>query len=134
MADESKFQLKIITPEREFFQDEVSMVEFNTVEGEVGIFKGHIPMSMVVAPGILTITIDGESQNAALHSGFVEVLPDSVTILAELVEWPAEIDLDRAESAKERAEERLKLKPEGTDVARAELALRKAIARINAVR
>ena len=134
MADETKFKLKIITPEREFYQDEVSMVEFNTVEGEVGIYRGHIPMSMVIAPGILTITIDGESKNAALHSGFVEVLPDSVTILAEIVEWPVEIDLERAEAARDRAEERLKQKPEGTDVARAELALRKAIARINAVR
>jgi len=134
MAEENKFKLQIITPEREFFEGDVSMVEFNTVEGEVGIYKGHIPMSMVVAPGILTITTDGESQNAAIHAGFVEVLPEKVTILAEIVEWPTEIDLARAEAAKGRAEARLHELPEGTDTARAELALRRAIARINVVK
>lgn len=134
MAEENKFKLKIITPERTFYEDEVTMVEFNTVEGEVGIYKGHIPMAMVVAPGIITITQEDESKNAALHAGFVEVLPDEVTILAEIIEWPIEIDLDRAEAAKGRAEGRLQELPEGTDVARAEVALRKAIARINVVK
>lgn len=108
------------------------MVEFNTHEGEVGIYKGHIPMCMVIAPGILTITEDTESKNAALHAGFVEVLPDSVTILAEIVEWPAEIDTERAQSALDRARNRIKELPEGTDVARAELALRRAITRLGA--
>lgn len=131
---ENSFKLKIITPEREFYESEVTMVEFNTVEGEVGIYKGHIPMSMVVAPGILTITAGDESLNAALHAGFVEVLPEQVTILAEIVEWPAEIDVDRAEAAKERAEGRIRDIQEGTDVARAELALRRALTRIDVVR
>ena len=63
----------------------------------------------------------------------MEVLPDKVTILAEIVEWPGEIDEDRAKAARERAEARIKEQPEGVDVARAELALRKAIARINVV-
>jgi len=131
MAEENKFDLRIITPERIFYEDQVEMVELNTVEGEVGILKGHIPMSMVVAPGILTITKDGESQNAALHAGFIEVLPNKVSILAEVVEWPTEIDKDRAEAAKERAEERLREAAPGTDMARADLALRRAVARIN---
>ena len=134
MAEENKFTLKIITPERIFYEDSVDMVEFNTVEGEVGIYKGHIPMSMVVAPGILTLTKDGEYKNAALHAGFVEVLPEMVTILAEIVEWPEEIDVDRAEAAKERAEGRLHDSSSNTDTARAELALKRAIARINVVK
>ena len=128
---ENGFELKIITPDRKFFDGEVSMVEFNTCEGEVGIYKGHIPMCMVIAPGILTITQDGESKNAALHAGFVEVLPDCVTILAEIVEWPSEIDQARAKSAYDRAETRIKEHPEGTDVARAELALRRALTRLD---
>mgnify|MGYP002623287694 CR=1 FL=1 len=131
--EDTRFRLKIITPDREFYENDVDMVEFNTYEGEVGIYRGHIPMSMVISPGILTITNDGESLNAALHAGFVEVLPDKVTILAEIVEWPGEIDEDRAKAARERAEARIKEQPEGVDVARAELALRKAIARINVV-
>ena len=131
MAEGSKFKLKVITPDREFFEGDVDMVEFNTMEGEVGIYKGHIPISLFISPGVLTITADGESKNAALHAGFVEVLPDSVTILAEIVEWPEEIDVDRAQSAKERAENRIRDVLEGTDIARAELALRRAMTRID---
>ena len=131
MAEENKFKLSIITPDRKFFEGEADMVEFNTIEGEVGIYKGHIPISMVIAPGILTITADGESKNAALHAGFVEVLPDSVTILAEIVEWPSEINVDRAKDAKDRAEARIRDVLEGTDIARAELALRRAMTRID---
>lgn len=106
------------------------MVEFNTTEGEIGILKGHIPLTVVIAPGILTITEEAEVKKAALHSGFAEILQESVVIMAEIVEWPAEIDLHRAEDAKERAEERLKNKTPETDVARAETALQRAISRI----
>lgn len=134
MADDRNFTLKIITPDRVFYEDEVSMVEFNTVEGEVGIYKDHLPMTMIIAPGILTITRGEEVKEAALHAGFTEVLPDQVTILAEIIEWPSEIDVDRAEEAKSRAEERLKEHDPGTDMNRAELALKRAVARIETVR
>lgn len=134
VLEDTRFQLKIITPDRRFYEGDVDMVEFNTYEGEVGIYRGHIPMSMVVAPGILTITRDGESKNAALHAGFAEVLPEQVTILAEIIEWPGEIDEERAEAAKDRAERRIKELPEGIDVARAEQALRKAMTRISVLK
>ena len=80
MADDRNFTLKIITPDRVFYEEQVSMVEFNTIEGEVGIYKDHIPMTMIIAPGILTITTGEEVSEAALHAGFVEVVPDKVTI------------------------------------------------------
>lgn len=135
MAEDNRnFMLKIITPDRVFYEDQVSMVEFNTIEGEVGIYKGHIPMTMIVAPGILTITKDQEISEAALHAGFVEVLQDQVTILAEIVEWPEEIDVGRAEEAKSRAEERIREHAPGTDMRRAEMSLKRAVARIEAVR
>lgn len=134
MADDRNFTLKIITPDRVFYEEEVTMVEFNTVEGEVGIYKDHIPMTMIVAPGILTITREEEVRNAALHSGFAEVLPDQVTILAEIIEWPEEIDLSRAEESKGRAEERIKEHAPGTDMDRAELSLKRAVARIEVVK
>ncbi len=134
MADNNKnFTLKVITPERVFFDEEVSMVEFNTTEGEVGILKEHAPTTMIIAPGILTITQEEGSKTAALHAGFVEVLQDKVTILAEIVEWPAEIDVSRAEEARNRAEERIKNKEPETDIFRAELALKRAMARINVI-
>ena len=135
MADDNRnFTLKIITPDRVFYEDEVSMVEFNTVEGEVGIYKDHLPMTMIIAPGILTITRGDGVKEAALHAGFTEVLPDKVTILAEIIEWPSEIDVARAEEAKNRAEERIKEHAPGTDMNRAELALKRAVARIESVR
>lgn len=128
------FKLKIITPDRVFYEDEVSMVEFNTVEGEVGIYKEHIPMTMIVAPGILTITKGDEVKEAALHAGFTEVLPDRVTVLAEIIEWPGEIDVHRAEDAKARAEERIRENAPGTDLRRAEMSLKRAVARIETVK
>ena len=135
MADERNFELKIITPDRVFYEGEAVMVEFNTTEGEIGIYKHHIPMTVIIKPGILTITEENdETREAALHAGFVEILPDKVTIMAEIIEWPQEIDLDRAEAAKERAEERLLQKTNETDVARAETALQRAIARIETVK
>ena len=135
MADDNRyFTLKIITPDRVFYEDEVSMVEFNTVEGEVGLYKDHIPMTMIIAPGILTITKGDEVKEAALHAGFTEVLPDRVTILAEIIEWPSEIDIGRAEEARARAEERIRENAPGTDLNRAELALKRAVARIESVK
>ena len=131
--NDNKFVLKVITPDRVFYVEEVSKVEFNTVEGEVGIYKQHIPMTMIIAPGILTITQENETKEAALHAGFAEVLQDKVTILAEIIEWPAEIDLKRAEEAKDRAEGRIRENAPGTDMKRAELSLKRAIARINAI-
>ena len=131
--NDNRFTLKVITPERVFYEEEVSMVEFNTVEGEVGIYKQHIPMTMIISPGILTITQENETREAALHAGFAEVLQDKVTILAEIIEWPAEIDLKRAEEAKERAESRIREHAPGTDMKRAEMSLKRAVARINAI-
>ena len=131
--NDNRFTLKVITPDRVFYEEEVSMVEINTVEGEVGIYKQHVPMTMFISPGILTITQENETREAALHAGFAEVLQDKVTILAEIIEWPAEIDLKRAEEAKERAESRIREHAPGTDMKRAEMSLKRAVARINAI-
>ena len=131
MAEETNFTLKIITPDRVFYEDDdVAMVEFNTTEGEIGIYKKHVPTTVIIKPGILTITKDDEIKEAALHAGFAEILEDKVTILAEIIEWPEEIDEARAEAARQRAEERLQLKDSDTDIARAEIALQRAMARI----
>lgn len=134
MADDNRFVIRIITPDRIFYEGEAEMIEFNTVEGEVGIYKNHIPMTMIIKPGILCITNGEEEKIAALHAGFVEVLPEKITILAEIIEWPDEIDLERAEAAKERAEKRLREKNPKTDMVRAEIALQKSIARISAIK
>lgn len=128
-----KFKLTIVTPDREFFNEEAEMVEFNTTEGEIGIYAGHAPLTVIVKPGILTVTQGDTVRNAALHAGFVQILPEEVTILAEVIEWPEEIDAARAEAAKQRAEERIAQHTQNTDLDRAQVALMRAIARINAV-
>ncbi len=132
MADTSKyFQLQVIAPDRIFLDDQAEMIELTTTEGEIGVLKDHIPLTAIVAPGILRIKKDGEEREAALHEGFLEILGDKVVILAESCEWPEEIDIKRANEAKIRAERRLK----GTDAemneVRAELALRRSLIRLS---
>ena len=136
MADDSKiFQVEIITPDRIFHKGEATRIEFNTAAGELGVYKKHIPLTTVLAPGIVKIYHEGkEDVIAAVHSGFAEILPDKVTLLAEIAEWPDEIDKNRAEAALKRAEERLANKTEAVDIKRAEFALRKALVRIDIVR
>ena len=134
MADKSGFLLRIITPDRVFYENQADMVEFNTTEGEIGVLPGHIPMTVIVKPGILYIHETEVEKKAALHAGFAEILPEGVTILAEVIEWPGEIDENRAKSAMERAEQRLQGKTADTDVARAETALQRAIARIQVIK
>ncbi len=126
------FTLKIVTPERTFYEGSATMVEMNTKEGEMGVYPRHIPMTVIIAPGVLNIYEEtGEVKKAALHAGFAEILPDQITILAEIIEWPGEIDEKRAEEARRRAEERLRTKDAGIDIIRAEAALHRALTRIN---
>ena len=134
MADQNLFTLKIVTPDRVFYQGEVSMVEFNTTEGEIGVLKGHVPTTVIISPGILTITEAEETKEAALHAGFAEILQNEVVILAEIIEWPEEIAEERAKSARERAAERLRTKTPETDILRAETALQRAMARIHVIK
>lgn len=129
-----KFKLTIVAPDREFFDEEVDMVEFNTTEGEIGIYAGHAPLTVIVNPGVLTITQGETVKNAALHAGFVQILPQEVTILAEIIEWPGEIDEERANAARQRAESRLNERSSGIDIDRAQAALMRSIARINAAK
>lgn len=134
MADNKDFQLRIVTPDRIFYEGAVDMVEFNTTEGEIGVLPGHIPLTVIVKPGIITIHEPEETKEAALHSGFAEILPEGITILAEIVEWPDEIDEERAEAARARAEERLQNKDGNIDVLRAQTALLRAMARIEVLK
>ena len=117
MAEENKiFTVEIITPDRIFYKGEGDMIEFTTAVGEIGVYKKHIPLTTVLAPGVVKIHKTGA---------------DKVTLLAEIAEWPDEIDKGRAEAAMKRAEERLANKTEAIDVKRAEFALRKALVRLD---
>ncbi len=135
MADEKLFDLEVITPDRVFCREKAELVEMNTKEGRIGVYKKHVPTTCILSPGLLTIHLGGgEKKTAALHGGFAEILKDKVTVLAEAAEWPDEIDVERARKAKERAEKRIQNHTESVDVARAEMALRRALARIKAAK
>ena len=129
MADDRNFDLEIITPDRVFWKGKAFMLELNTSEGQVGIYKRHIPMTMILEPGIVTIHLDGEKKEAAVHAGFIEVLPEKITVMAEIAEWPDEIDANRAREAQERAQRRLQAHDPKIDISRAEIALKKSIVR-----
>ncbi|MCI9281782.1 MAG: ATP synthase F1 subunit epsilon [Lachnospiraceae bacterium] len=128
MADVMK--LNVITPEKQFYEGEVTMVELTTTEGNIGVYPNHIPLTAVVSPGVLTIHEEGEKKQASLISGFITILPDSVTIMAEVAEWPDEIDFKRAEEARARAERRLTSGETELDTLRAEMALKRALVRL----
>lgn len=134
MADTQKMHLRVITPDRMFYEGDADLVEFNTTEGEIGVLPGHSPLTVIIHPGILHFT-DGEMEKeAALHSGFAEILQDKLTILAEVVEWPEEIDEERAEAALHRAQERIAGHKADTDMVRAQAALMRAMARIEVLK
>ncbi len=128
MADVMK--LKVITPEKQFYEGEVAMVELTTTEGQIGVYPNHIPLTAVVAPGLLKIHEKGEVKKTSLMAGFITIMPDLVTIMAEVAEWPEEIDFKRAEEARTRAERRLSSNDADLDVLRAEMALKRALVRL----
>lgn len=131
MADERFFDLEIITPDRTFWKGQASMLELNTTEGQVGIYKRHIPMTMILAPGIMTIHLEGENKEAAVHAGFLEILPEKITVMAEAAEWPEEIDINRAKEAELRAQRRIQAHDPSINISRAELALKRALVRLD---
>ena len=130
MAD-NEFTVQIITPDRIFYEGSVSMVEFNTREGEIGVYKDHIPLTSVLSPGIVTLHENGGLKEAAVHAGFAQILPDKVTMLAEIAEWPDEIDVERAKRAEKRARDRIARHDKNLDLVRADTALRKSLVRQN---
>ena len=128
---EALMQLQIITPDRLMCDESVKMVEMRTAEGEIGVLPGHIPVTVMMAPGVTHITkADGSVRHIAIHDGFVEIQPDKVSIMAEIAEWPEEVDLDRAKAALSRARERITNPGPDTDIARARRAWARAVARI----
>ena len=130
MADNSRmFQVQVISPDRIFYEGETDMIEVSTSEGIMGIYKNHIPLTAILVPGILKLKNGSEQKEAALHDGFIEILGDKVIILAESCEWPEEIDINRAEEARIRAERKLKIAEAEINEKRTEMALRRALIR-----
>jgi len=125
------FHLSLLTPERSILETEiVSMVAPGT-EGYLGVLAYHAPLITALRPGKLTVRhSEHETSTYAVSGGFLEISDNRATILADAVESPDEIDLERAKRARERALERLRDLSGRYDAARAEAALQRALNRI----
>jgi F-type H+-transporting ATPase subunit epsilon len=130
MALPTHIDLQIVTPDRLIVQDQVDEVEVPGAEGYFGVLPGHTPMLAALAVGELWYRKGQEKTYLSIAFGFAEVLPDRVTILARLAERAEEIDAERAETARRRAEERLAQPKSDLDYERARVALMKAMARL----
>ncbi len=125
------FKLKIITPEKVFFDGETEQIVVRTTVGDVGILKGHEPYCAALGIGQMRIKIDGEFRHAATSGGLIKVGKDETVILVQTCEWSDEIDLDRANAAKEAAESRLQSSKGDAELRMAEAKLKRALNRID---
>ena len=126
-------RLEIVTVERIVYaQDDVDMVIAPGSEGELGILPRHAPLITALQDGVMRVKrATGEEEVLAIHGGFMEVLPDHVTVLADVAERAEEIDVARAEEARQRAEELMKQHHDDKiDYARAEAAMRRSAVRL----
>jgi F-type H+-transporting ATPase subunit epsilon len=125
------FLLSIVTPEKIFYEEEVSSLVAPGIEGYLGILTDHAPLITALVPGRLTVKNSKEPEVImAVSGGFLEVLKNKVVILADAVEFARDIDLERAKKALERARQRLKSKEKDIDIPRAIAALKRAQNRV----
>jgi F-type H+-transporting ATPase subunit epsilon len=104
-----KFPLRVVSVERSLFEGEVDFIIVNGADGELGVLARHAPLMTILKPGSLRIqeTYGGEEQQLFVGGGFLEVLPDRVTVLADVAEHADEISIEQAEQARRRAQEKL---------------------------
>jgi len=125
-------KLDIVTAERVVYSEEVDVLIAPGQEGQLGILPNHAPLMTILQAGELVVRRGGQEDTLAISGGFLEVRPDRVIVLADSAERAEEIDIERAEAARKRAEERLRdRKAVGLDELRASAALRRAIARLS---
>ena len=130
-------KLEIVSPDRMVYAADIDMLIARSTGGEIGILPKHIPLVTGLEPHAMKIHVDAKEQLIAVAGGFMEVTPEKITVLATAAEEPIDIDINRAQRAYERAQERLKRLRElpeqeraDIDEARATLALKRAIARL----
>ena len=128
--DPTKLSLEVVTPERQVLHEDVDSIQLPGLDGYLGILPGHAPLLTELGAGILSFEKGGETRYATALGGFAEVLANRVIVLAERSELAEEVDLGRAEAARERALKRLQEKAGEVDFARAQLALQRSVTRI----
>ena len=123
-------KLEIVTAERQVFSEDVTAIIAEGIDGQMTILPHHAPLITMLAPGEMVIRMDHDEMFMVISGGFIEVRPEKVIVLADACERSDEIDIQRATAAKQRAEERLKEHQPEVDPARAEIALRRSLARL----
>ena len=124
-------KVEIVTAERIVYSGEVNEIVAPGAEGQLGILPHHAPLMTSLDAGELVIKTESGEEILAISGGFIEVRPDRVIILADQAERAEEIDLERAEAARKRAEQRLQDKTTDVDAAKADAALRRAMVRLS---
>jgi F-type H+-transporting ATPase subunit epsilon len=130
MALPPYLNLQIVTPDRLLVNEQVDEVEIPGSEGYFGVLPGHTPLLAALTVGELWYRKGQEKTYLSIAFGFAEVLPDRVTILARLAERAEDIDVERAEAARRRAEERISRPAPDVDYERARIALMKSLTRL----
>ena len=130
MAIPDHLTLEIVTPERSIAHGEIDEVRVPGAEGSFGVLPGHTPLLTPLAVGEIEYRRGGETSYVAVSFGFAEVLPNRVTVLAQIAEPSGEIDVTRAEAAVQRARERLARPAVELDYERARLSLLKSLVRL----
>lgn len=128
------FILEILTPERSFFSDSVQAVIFWTTDGQMSIHAGHEQMIAEIMPGEVRINTGKRWLSCVVAEGFIEVTSYSAVMFTQAAEWPDEIDVQRAQRARERAEERMRQRRSEEEYRRSKIDLARAMARISATR
>jgi F-type H+-transporting ATPase subunit epsilon len=123
-------QLDVVTAERLVYSEEVDLLLAPGIDGQLGILPNHAPLMTILSPGELTAQKGDSGICWAISGGFLEVQPFRIIVLADTAERDDEIDMERAEEAKRRAEERLKERTAELDVSRAEAALQRSLVRL----
>src|ERR671927_807458 len=130
MALPTHLELQIVTPDKMLVREQVDEVEIPGSEGYFGVLPGHTPLLASLAVGELWYRKGQEKAYLSIIFGFAEVLPDRVTILAQLAERAEEIDVERAEAARQRAQDRIAHQQSDVDYERARVALMKSLTRL----
>lgn len=123
------FNLKIVTPEKVFFEGEVDILNIKLATGYVGILPHHMPLVSMVEPCAMNLKIHGESHDYAIHGGVLNVTEDGTLLLANMIERKEDIDIERAKRAERRAKDRLDNHNPDIDIRRAQAALNRALLR-----
>ncbi|MGP3778203.1 F0F1 ATP synthase subunit epsilon [Halanaerobium saccharolyticum] len=132
MAAAPKIQLEVVTPQKLVYSEEVDLIEGPAIDGLIGILPDHAPLVTAMQIGVVRVVKDGEEIQIAISEGFMEVQPDKINLVVRTAELPEEIDVDRAKSARDRAEEKLEKDHDNIDFAKAEAAYDRALARLKA--